>query len=384
MRQLLSRLWRRLCHFLAQIIQTPAGPRRPTFRPGCEALEAREVPASHLFVDGLPLAETKANYLSVIKYLTVPEARQSDPIFNGNDMAAIKKHLEDPLRREIVNAMIRNPLRPFNFADRDAAEQNVQIRVAAIQFMNEISHQSDPSVNTLHLDFSYYGPGKPPTANPAFWSVVPAPAGSKVPSREFQYQGNDAYSAIMGITAAPYVGECQGTAEITMLHAVAEVIGQHDFNELFPTGLWFGPRLPNQGPPENTRSVYTVLPQSEQLFVPQTTDTIRTRYMVPGDWVYMKNTPEYGGEYWNGENAIYMGTYDKILNDVPVWKVGATPRFSGLGGNTPLHDLSETQLRQDLWAAFIRWRNPAASQIPHVPANSGIQWTLDVSPGTNN
>jgi hypothetical protein len=53
--------------------------------------------------------------------------------------------------------------------------------------------------------------------------------------------------------------------------------------------------------------------------------------MVPGDWVYMKNTPQYTGEYWNGENAIYMGQYDSVLNGTPVWKVGATQRFTGLG-----------------------------------------------------
>jgi len=134
-------------------------------------------------------------------------------------------------------------------------------------------------------------------------------------------------------------------------------------------------------------SVLQLLPQDQQLFAPKppgNISTITTQDMVPGgDWMYMKNTPKYSGQYWNGENAIYMGTYDQLSGGVPVWKVGATPRFSGLGGHTPLHDLTAAKLRSDLWAAYLNL-DPTQDKIPPVPADSGIRWTVDVGPGTTN
>ena len=159
---------------------------------------------------------------------------------------------------------------------------------------------------------------------------------------------------------------------------------QTNFNALFPNGLIFG-NPQNNGEP--SLSVLQLLPQDQQMYAPKppgTISTITTQDMVPGDWVYMKNTPKYTGQYWNGENAIYMGTYDQLAGGVPVWKVGATPRFSGLGGNTPLHDLSAGKLRSDLWAAYFQSVNPPQTKIPPVPDGSGIRWTVDVGPGTTN
>ncbi len=371
----------------AQPVKAP--PRRPTLRPICEALESRDLPStgSHLFIGGEPMVQTKANYLHAIKYLTVDPANQSNPVFNGNDMTAIVK-LEDPLRREIFNAMSNNPVRNFRFDDLDAAEQNFELRIDVITFMNEVGQQGNPAVNTLGLDFSYYGPNNPPSANSAYWSVVPAPQGATLPSREFQYSGSDAYGAIMSITQAPYAGECEGTAEIAILYAAAQVMGPDAFNQLFSTGLVFGPQLSGQPSP----SVYMVLPQDQQLYAGNKlpgyvhVNTITTQDMVPGDWVYMKNTPKYHGVYLNGENAIYMGQYDSVRNGMPVWRVGATPRFTGLGvtitnpqtgqweGQT-LANLSAAQLAKELWDGYTGNNSP-------VPAGSGIGWTIDVGPGT--
>jgi hypothetical protein len=350
-----------------------APPYRRASRPACEALESRDLPStSSLFIGGQPMAQTKATYLNVIKYLTVAPANQTNAVFRGSDMTAIER-LEDPLRREIFNAMSNNPIRTFDFTNLAAAEQNSQLRIKIITFMNEVGHQGNPAVNKLHLSFSYYGTNAPPSANPAYWTVVPAPPGAAWPSREFQYVGPNAYAAIMSITAAPYVGECEGTAMITLLYAAAQVMGPKAFNQMFPTGLVFGPQLPGQPSP----SVFNVLPTDQELFAGYNVTTITTQDMVPGDWVYMQNTPQYQAKdpngYWNGENAIYMGQYDSVLNGTPVWKVGATPRFTGLG----LADLSQAQLARALWDGYTNDNSP-------VPPNSGIGWTIDVGPGTTN
>lgn len=354
--------------------------RRPTWRPACEALESRQLPstASSLIIDGKPIVQTKANYLTLIKYLTVNPSNQSNPVFRSSNMAAIER-LEDPLRREIFDAMSSNPVRTFHFTNLAAAEKNFQMRIDIITFMNEVADQDNPAVNKLHLNFSYYSlPGDPPSANSAYWNLVPLPSGStRLTSLEFQYVGADAYAAIMSITAVPYVGECEGTAQIAVLYAAAQVMGPQAFNQLFRTGLAFGSQQPGQP----ALSVYKVLPMDQQLYVPNPyqgyihVNSITTQDMVPGDWVYMQNTPQYPVQnpngYWNGENAIYMGQYDSILNGTPVWQVGATQRFTGLG----LTNVSAAQLEQDLWDAFTGNDSP-------VPAGSGIRWTIDVGPGT--
>ena len=116
-----------------------APPQRASFRPACEELEAREV-LSSLFIDGQEMVQTKVNYLAYIKYVTVDPDKQTGPIFNGTDMAAIEK-LEDPLRRQIFDAMSRTPpaVRTFKFASLDDAKQNFQLRIDVTQFMNNVA-----------------------------------------------------------------------------------------------------------------------------------------------------------------------------------------------------------------------------------------------------
>lgn len=346
---------------------------RPATRLTVHPLEAREVPTG-LSIGGHPVTQTKADYLAYTRYLTVPEDQQASPVFAGTNMAAIKK-LEDPLRRQIFNAMDNNPVRSFNFPDLHAAGQNFDLRLRVIEFMNQVGHQDDPAVNTLGLDFQYYDGDTPPTANPAYWK--PVPSSGPLPSRGFYYQGPNAYDAIMSITKAPFVGECLGTAEIAILFATADLIGKAAFNQMFPTGLWFGPEQMPQ-----PRSVMKVLPQQ---YYEAATGKIWTRAMVPGDFVYMKNRDDYyaktnGTGYWNGENAIYMGQYDAIRQGVPVYRVGATRRFSGLG----LYDQSTRQLRQELWEGYSHdvLNYPDGAKLPPLPPNHGIRWTVNAGPGT--
>ena len=148
------------------------------------------------------------------------------------------------------------------------------------------------------------------------WSIVPwTDPNGNLPSREFQYTGKDAYDAIMAVTQAPFVGECEGTAELAILYATAQVMAtdKDAFNQLFHNRLIFGVQET-----QTQLSVMQLLPSHQQLYYYGTPPVnITTRDMVPGDWVYMKNA-DYGQQDhagpWVGENAIYMGEYDKILN----------------------------------------------------------------------
>ncbi len=348
----------------------------------CEALEAREVPAS-LYIGEHQVLNNRADYIAYIKYLTVPEEKQSGEVFTGNNVAAIRK-LEDPLQRQIFNSMYHAPSRQFNFPNRDAAEKNVELRVDIVHFMNMVSRQTNDQVNTLGLHFGYWGTDPvtheyhAPTANPAYWSVIPADPGDPNSSRAFRSKGNDAYAAIMSIPDADYYGECYGTIQIAILYSAAAVLDHDAFNALFPNGLVFG-TLNNW----NQLSVARLLPQNQQNYEANG-DKIGRANMVPGDWVYMKNKDDYDQKtnhtgYWSGENAIYMGRYDRILNGQPVYNPVATPRFTGLGED----DKSERQMRLEVWKGYCVDVLHYSPKATHFPPPNGVRWTVTVGPGTS-
>jgi hypothetical protein len=342
-----------------------------------ESLEAREVPAS-LYIGDHHVLNNKTDYLTYIKYLTVPEEKQTGDVFNSSNVAAIKK-LEDPLRRQIFTSMYYAPHRTFNFPDLDAAEQNVELRVETVNFMNMVSRQANPAVNTLGLDFNYFSDSEPPTANPAYWTRVPAPAGSPNPSREFRYTGHDSYSAIMSIPDAPYRGECFGTLQIAILYSAAKVLGQAEFNAIFPNGLIFG-TVENSTP----LSIYQLLPSGQMYFEGGPINLGRAN-MVPGDFVYMKNNDNYQSAsptgYWAGENAIYMGRYNSILNGRPVYNSAAPGRFTGLGAD----DKTEREMRWEVWKAYCVDVLGYSKYTPfnHLPAPKGVRWTVVAGPGAS-
>jgi hypothetical protein len=352
---------------------------RSSVRLRVESLEAREVPAS-LFIGGHQVHNNKTDYLAYIKYLTVPEDKQSDPAFGGTNMAAIKK-LEDPLRRQIFTSMEYAPSRHFNFPDPEAAEKNFDMRVEIVHFMNMVNWPPNDPRNYLHLDFNYFGTNQQtgaysdPTANPDYWYQLPAPAGSTLPSRAFHSRSDvTPYDAIMHIIDKPYRGECYGTIQIAILYAAADNMEPADFNALFPNGLAIG-TLTNW----QDLSVTQFLPQGQQFYEANGAKLGRAN-MVPGDWVYMKNNDQYEqlqpNGYWAGENAIYIGKTDHLNADgSPSYEHGVTAKFTGLGEEAK----TEKQMREDVWTQFqniLPAGDPRKHEAPH-----GVRWTITVGPG---
>jgi hypothetical protein len=359
---------------------------RPTTKLKVESLEAREVPAS-LFIEGHRVLNNKTDYLTYIKYLTVPEENRDEPrelaIFDGKDMAAIKK-LEDPLRRQIFTSMYFAPSRRFNFPDTPTAEQNVNIRVEIVHFMNMVNWPPNAPQNKLHLDFDYFGYNEQthitsdPTANPDYWTPIKAADGSTLPSRAFHSRSDKTpYDAIMHIIDKPYRGECYGTIQIAILYATAKYMEPGDFNDLFPNGLVIG-TLANW----QDLSVTKFMPQGQQ-FYEATGDKLGRANMVPGDWVYMKNNDAYENAqpngYWKGENAIYIGKTDHFNTDgSPNYEHGVTAKFTGLGEEAK----TEKQMRNDVWAQFCK-EVKKITDPRKFGAPNGVRWTITVGPGTS-
>jgi hypothetical protein len=281
----------------------------------------------------------------------------------------------DPLRLQIFNAMNHNPRQQYHFATLHDAQQNFDLRVDIIQFMNVVARDDrtypgphNLTVNGSRLDFGYSAGVDDETANRDYWKILRA-------SGEFVYYGRDSYDAILSIAKTPYRGECLGAAQIAILYATAEVLGKQvlgkqQFNQRFPQGLDFG--FDPSGLPTSAQYLY-----AKQLKY-QNPSNISTQGMVPGDLVYMHNLSKYSGGPYTGENAIYMGNYDLISSGLPVYRAGATPRFSGLG----LYDQSAAQLQQDLWAGYCQDVLHRPPDLYSPIREPGIGWSIDISLGT--
>src|SRR6185436_1552119 len=87
-----------------------------------------------LIVSGVSLHETPENYLRTIKYLTVSPANHSHPSFHSTDVQVVRS-IEDPLRRQIYQAMAFNRSDRFQFSTARRAQENFTMRVAAVHYM---------------------------------------------------------------------------------------------------------------------------------------------------------------------------------------------------------------------------------------------------------
>jgi hypothetical protein len=199
-------------------------------------------------------------------------------------------------------------------------------------------------------DFDYYvlpsadaPEGVKSVADPRTW-VKEAWDNPPYPVTDYSYvfrtrPGVSAHAGIVGITTHRFRGECLGAIEICILRGADVAIGWAAFNKLHPGGLHeIGLLGSFPG-----MSIYKHVWVSTGQFTPED--------MVPGDWVYLKNDSSYKQnllpgktDYWNGENAPYMGRYDKLPNGAPSYEGNASPEFSGMG----LYDRTEDQLRADL------------------------------------
>jgi hypothetical protein len=317
-----------------------------------------------LVIENIPMFETNDNYLRYIRFLTVPPDRQTDPAFTaGTDVAAIKK-LEDPLRRQIYEGMNNNVRGQFIFGTLKAAQENFDIRLSTIAFMRKIQ-KGPPGLN-----FGYYTADEPPGTDDPNWETTKDPQGAG--GYVFDTRSNtDAYTAIHSLVQHRFRGDCLAAVEICIFQAVAGVLREDRFKALHPDGLH------KIGLPVQFADGVSIYKDTVTVG-----DNIGQDAMVPGDWVYMQNKPDYHdwwpNGYWTGENGLYMGKYTLGGAAVPQYDSAAPLRFSGMG----LYDVTEAQLRARLKAAYNGAAVPSAArqqQVGHkyAPAtDADIQWKL--------
>jgi hypothetical protein len=180
--------------------------------------------------------------------------------------------------------------------------------------------------------------------------------------------------------AAVTRAECLTGVQIVVLTAVLRTLGPGAFDALHrPAGsqrALHGIGVPVVRPSGTSVDRHLIavrsvtLRQSSAGITQEPSDGITQAVMVPGDYVYMSNIPDYERWYpngaWNGENAIYLGG----------------GRFYGLGlGQGAEGQKTEAQLQQEMANAYtwgdLRFlaRRQAAPQDMH--------WTLLASPVRN-
>nr|WP_294508775.1 hypothetical protein [uncultured Rhodopila sp.] len=307
------------------------------------------------------------DYNCTIKFLTVPYNRQNDPRFLSNNTAPIKAQLEDPLRRQIFDAMAGNP-KPFRFKTVDTANENIDIRVQTIKFMRMIQFGATSCQFT----------GGKPAILSTLWTSArppngwPAPGGLVLDSVTSPGAAHAAINEFANAMASNV--DCLGGVQLTIFVGVDRVIGRARINAEHPEGLQnIGLNVPVQ-PPTDTAAedepTSTGAWNGISIFKNvKVFSTPTSAMMVSGDWVYMRNDPRYPGGSWTGENTIYMGKYMNLdnRNDAiylrpsdPNYAGDVYARFSGLGGET---DKSAPALRDDLANAFKAQTNLEAENI---------------------
>jgi hypothetical protein len=303
-----------------------------------------------LVIGNQPLNETAANYQQYIKFLTVPPAEQIKEAFKGNDINAIRA-MEHPLRRQIFDAMNRNSVEQFTFANLQAAQENFTMRLWAIGFMLRIEKGAAGG----GVDFNYTDSRTPAFASPQHWQAVSS-------NLTFRTKpGARPSEAMDAIVRSKFRGECLAALEITVLYAARQTLGAERFNKIHGNSLSVGP---------STKSA-----QKHTRRAPR----IRADAMIPGDWVYMKNKDDYNKGlrpgvkvgYWTGENAIYMGRYDMSTAKTPVYRATSPARYSGMG----VYHVTQREFQVKLKQAYQVHMTPPNTFGRHTISDADIRWT---------
>jgi hypothetical protein len=318
---------------------------------------------SQLRIAGRVMIENDANYRCFIKYLTVPARAWGDPAFQQDQIPQIKARLEDPMRRQIFDAMSSNP-NGFSFKSIEGAIENINIRVEAITFMRNIAG----IISQCH--FTPAGPiiaaGKNTGWQASKLSPAQIAAGLSAPSNiVLNSMGVSAHDAIASFRNDSSSLDCLDAVELTILEAVDCVIGAARFNAEHPEGLQnIGLNDPNP-PTADGGDDAPVIGDTHGVSIFKNVRAVMSNVqfsmMVPGDWAYMRNDPAYtslplaGG--FQGENTIYMGKYAVVagfpqdyLRPGQLNYTGfAQARYTGLGGET---NKTAIQLAEALMFAF--------------------------------
>ena len=298
---------------------------------------------SGLTIEGEQVDDSDAHYMSLLRTLTVPVDRQESSTYLHGSVEEVRK-LDDPLRAQIVSAMIESDHSRAYTAVKDLA-QEIDFRTAMIAQM--------AAYQTGSNDADYYIPG---SLHPRIgWTYVDNGKWHEV-VWEAEDQ-TDAYGAawkpISGKPASsllshggvfPFRGECAGAFQLCVFGAAYEVLGEAvPLLESMQVGPWGG-------------AAKEYLTKVEVGTTP-----------VPGDYLYFQNGTDYlkyaPDGFWQGLNSMYMGQ-----------DFFGTKHYSGLGAAW----LSEFNLRADVVNAYYHDCYPHALSDPDTQTGWTAQATIAI------
>jgi hypothetical protein len=315
------------------------------------------------------------------------------------------------LRQEILQAMVCHPTRVFWFADKNELHWTIELRVKIITLMQTVRSGSSGC--------RFLAGGAIDV--PSNWQAYPEPAGSmsgvlaEWPSRgrvQFAARARatvaSAHAAIQAFRTEPSSLDCMGGMELTVLDAADGVLGQANFDNFHRPVTW--PHLAALDPAEARRRYvlvglgvpvisidpnvrpYRVIDNSSRTSLAKHLVIVRYHVaggdrgetsldraddpragviavddMVPGDYAYLSNLPDYQNRAPSGvlagENAFYLGR----------GRSGA-PYFYGYGFYDAEHPernvlLSEQMLRDKMAEHYNATRPPTSARAAEM------QWT---------
>ncbi|NNE52469.1 MAG: hypothetical protein HKN30_08700, partial [Sulfitobacter sp.] len=307
-------------HFYGRRRRAWLGPAELNFHRGDSIMVGSKTTKGGLTIAGKAVSNSDADYLAVVKFLTVPEEKQDTPAFKGAEIAAIKA-LENNAFRQIADGMIASSS-SYDFGDLAKAKAEFFFRKVAVDTMNRMNtglndadyfdplHDVVPQIGATVLD--------PVAKDPhwekgSFWAAIDLPTNrAHLANPKYWYaeflaaQGADPTMVFDG-KELPYRGECAGALQIAVNVAALAAETKAGYAKRNPldkllVGVWTG---------SNTLDFYFELDK----------DLSSPNY---GDYIYIRNDPRYPklapDGFWMGLNCFYAGT-DKL----------GVKRYSGLG-----------------------------------------------------
>jgi hypothetical protein len=156
----------------------------------------------------------------------------------------------------------------------------------------------------------------------------PAAAANEAGAAAFRSRNTPAAAvdAIFADKDEHYFLECNTATVAIHYRALRQVLGTDAFNQMFADGLTLMPEWLTTGPEDGDAPSLELIPEAAE--APATLENL-----VPGDWVYFVNYPDYAVRHPNGaftgENALYLGG----------------GRFRGFGVDVMTHDDMNEYLR---------------------------------------
>ncbi len=211
------------------------------------------------------------------------------------DSTFYKDRAGNKFAKELLDRMIDSK-QPYTFNTQQEFDQELTMRKAFIACMQKHAGQAAGITYSAEID------------------EISAPAGSGWDSN-LTYQGDNPSKAIDDLEKGPTKMECRRMISFCMWKALRDTIGKVEFNRRF-----------------RSKKIKISIAADD------TPSRCRGTDILPGDWVYFKNVPEYPENdpryLWRGENAVYEGD----------------DQYSGFG----ITSKSSEEMRQELLNAYHR------------------------------